>query len=188
MDNKTLNEMVRAGRWRQPANRQKESRLGRSGSEIGTEDEILKALDAAVSVSRSGNRLQARQLCAAIIFEFQHFIASRTVLLRATLCALLVAHAFRLLSRFVLPSCGFSVRVSSLPDGTEQPRIHLGPDGVRLVVNQRLLDDLSPDHRFLRELCNALGHDTSHSGLPAELEDALYLHYGTSAHRNTGTG
>jgi len=164
MDEKTFDGTLSERHWRQSAGRQKRSRLVSSGSETKTDDDTLKALHAAVVVSRSDNRFRARQLCATIIFESQYFVASRKTLLRAMLCALLVAHGFRMLSRFVLASYGLSVRISLVPDGTGQPRIQLGPGQVRMVVNQRWLDELSPDDLSLYYLRYALRPDPFRSG------------------------
>jgi hypothetical protein len=161
MNENAFNALVSERRWRQPADHRKKSFPERPATETGTEEEIMRALDATVILSRSENRLEARRVCAAIIFESQHFIASRKMLLRAMLRALLVAHGFRLLSRFGLANHGVSVRITLVPDRTGEPRILLEPDQVRLVVNQRWLDELSPDGLTLHALCDALRPDAS---------------------------
>jgi hypothetical protein len=140
-----------------------------------TDDEILKALDASVIIARWGNRLEARKVCGAIIVESQHVIASRKMLLRSMLYALLVAHGFRLLSRFVSATHGVSVRITLVQDDTGQPRMLLGPDRLRLIVDQRWLDELSPKDVYLYGMCDALIDDKTRSGLPPKLKGAIQL-------------
>jgi hypothetical protein len=122
-------------------------------------DTAHAALDAAVALARTGNRQQAREICAAVIFEAQPMIAAHADLLRATVYVLLLAHAFGLLARLVGATSGRNVTVTLLPqcNGPIAPphrRDELGR--TNYMLDSRWLDRLSPDDMLLRHLCDAL--------------------------------
>ena len=156
MDEKAFDSPLNERPGPRPGSREKWSSPGR---EVESEAGILAALQSVVIVSRSGDREHARRLCAAILLHSQPLIASRRPLLSEALRALLVAHGFRLLSRFVSATHGPTVHVSWSPDSTGQPRMYLEARRLRLGINQRWLDELSPDDLLLRDLCYALGYD-----------------------------
>src|SRR5450755_2767673 len=87
----------------------------RFGSDVETEQAALEAFDDAVAMAREGNFQSARQLCVVVVFLIQPSIASRPALLKATLHALLVTHAFSLLSRLLMAVGGRRVDVTMLP-------------------------------------------------------------------------
>jgi len=116
------------------------------------------ALDAAAALGRNGNHQQAREICAAVIFEAQPMIAARADLLRATLYSLLLARAFGLLSRLVVATSGRSVKVALLPQCTgpiTPPHRQEEPGRTVFLLDPRWLDRLSPDDMLLRHLCDA---------------------------------
>jgi hypothetical protein len=138
-------------------------------SEEATADTVQAALDAVVALARTANRQRAREICAAIVFDAQPIIAARTDLLRATVHALLIAQAFRLLSRVVLAISGRTVKVVLLlqcPGPIAPPRSIQEPERTIYAVDPRWVDRLSPNDMFLRHWCDALSaRQHSHAGL-----------------------
>jgi hypothetical protein len=132
-------------------------------SETETQAEYLAAFTAAAILARSGDRSRARQLCASVIFEAQPLIATQSTLLRATLHTLLVARGFQLLSRVVNAVSGVAVEVVLLPNNRRQitpPRSHQDERRIRLLMDPRWLDIVTPDDLFLSQWCKALANGT----------------------------
>ena len=131
---------------------------GKSDDDV--EAVLLLAFNAAVKLARSGDYQSARQHCAAILLEAQPIIVARGNLLRATLHALLVVRAFRLLARVVMAINGSSiVEVTVSTDSMkefERPRSDLKSQRIQLALDSRWLDRLSPDDLFLRDWCDKL--------------------------------
>jgi hypothetical protein len=147
------------------SNREHFGRLPPSGVAPGKSDDdveavLLLAFNAAVTLARSGDCQSARQSWAAIILEAQPLIVAREKLLRAMLHALFVVQAFRLLARVVMAVSGTSiVEVTVSTNSTkeiEQPRSDLKSRRIRLFLDSRWLDRLSPDDLFLRDWCDVL--------------------------------
>jgi len=137
----------------------------RPGSADALADNAYAALDAAAALARNGNHQQAREICAAVIFEAQPIIATRADLLRATLYSLVLARAFGLLSRLVMATRGRSVKLALLPPGTgpiTSPHRREEPGRTVYLLDTRWLDRLSPDDMLLQHLCDA-HHARRHS-------------------------
>jgi hypothetical protein len=131
----------------------------RSGSELETERMALETLEDAIALAREGHLQSARQLCVVVVFLLQPSIASRPVLLKATLRALLVARGFSLMSRLLVAINGRGVDVTMLPaciGRIEAPRRHEETRRTVLLVDPRWLDQLPPTDPFLDEWCDAL--------------------------------
>jgi hypothetical protein len=131
---------------------------GKSGDDV--EAVLLLAINAVVKLARSGDYQRARQHCAAIVLEAQPIIVARKELLQATLHALFVVRAFRLLARLVMAMNGsaiveVTVSANSMKD-IERPKSDLASQRIRLFLDSRWLDGLSPDDLFLQELCDLL--------------------------------
>jgi len=119
----------------------------------------LATLDAAVILAQAGDRMRARQLCAAVIFEMQPLIATRKDLLRATLHAVLVAHGFKLLSRLVMAVSGRSVRVVLLAERSGEvvpPQRQEAPPVTVYTLDGGWLARLQPDDVHFQAWCDAV--------------------------------
>jgi hypothetical protein len=130
-----------------------------SPPEMGTETAAAAALDAAIALARDGNHLAARRICATVFFHTQPSVLARPDLLKATVHALLVTHAFRLLSRLVMSINGRRLDVTLLPERmgeVEEPRIRDEPRRIGMLIDPRWIDHLTPDNGFLTDWCDAL--------------------------------
>jgi hypothetical protein len=146
--------------YREDDNRMMTCRAAPRKSDDDVEAVLLLAFNAAVKLARSGDCQSARQHCAAIILGAQPLIVAREELLRAMLHALFVVHAFRLLARVVMAINGSSiVEVTVSTNGTkeiERPKSDLKSKRIRLFLDSRWLDKLSPDDLFLCDWCDVL--------------------------------
>ncbi len=121
---------------------------------------VLTALTSAAALARAGDRHRARQLCATVVLDAQPIIAARRELLPVALHALLVAHAFKLVSRVAMAVSGRSVEVILLPE--EQigpitpPRARKELGRTIYLLDPRWLARLAPNDMFLRHWCDAL--------------------------------
>lgn len=151
----------------------------RPGADAAMADAALAALDAAVTAAQAGDLQRAREMCAAVVFDAQPMLAADRELLRGTLYALLVARAFKLLSRVVRAMSGRSLRVVVQPElagPIAPPRMLAEPGRTICTLDPRWLDRLSPDDTLLRHWCDALiARRESRSDLPGIAPAARHL-------------
>jgi hypothetical protein len=151
----------------------------RPWSEHATMHSARGALDTAVALARTGDRQGAREICAAVLFDAQPLIAARPELLRATVCALLAAHGFRLLSRLVLALSGRNVQVGLLPEQSGQiasPQCREEAGRTIYAVDPRWPERVAPDDMLLHHWCDALiARRPSRAKLPDRAPAARHL-------------
>ncbi len=137
---------------------------------------VLIALTSAAALARAGGRHSARQLCATVMLDAQPIIAARRELLPVALHALLVAHAFKLVSRVAMTASGRSVEVMLLPEEQMGP---IAPPRTRkelgrtiYLLDPRWLARLAPDDMFLRHWSDALTARVHSRAVPVAAEPA----------------
>lgn len=119
----------------------------------------MEGLDAVVNMVHRGNSQAARELCAAIVLKAQPLIAARSDLWQAAVYALLIARAFRLLSRLVMAVTGRPIEIVLLPaHGATLTKPSRNDQRERTIysVDPRWLEQLTPGDAAFVEWCNFL--------------------------------
>jgi hypothetical protein len=119
----------------------------------------MSALRTAMDLALCGDREHARELCATVIFEVQPIIARREDLRRAVVHALLVVHAFKLLSRLFRALSGRGLHIVLRPDqhgSIASPSCYEEPRDINCTFDPRWVARLSAEDPFVDRLCGML--------------------------------
>src|SRR5215475_8217976 len=83
----------------------------RPTAETARAEAALMRLRQAIAVAGAGDHQHGRELCASVLFDIQPMLARHTMLLRTTVCALLMSQGFKLLTRVAVALSGRRIRI-----------------------------------------------------------------------------
>jgi hypothetical protein len=122
-------------------------------------ESAMSALRTAMDEALCGDRRCARELCATVIFEVQPIIARHEDLRRTVVHALLVAHAFKLLSRVFRALSGRDLYIVCLSDQhgpIAAPSCYEEVRDINCTLDPRWIARLSAEDPFIDRLCEML--------------------------------